>query len=72
MGSIRLEVREQHLSQYPDEEEMLKAFLPCFFVTWGRVRRAYNTELSVYFLNPEPFMKETFGFDQEVVLVYSK
>jgi len=72
MGSIRLEVREQHLDQHPEEEEILKAFLPCFFVTWARVRRAYNTELSVYFLNPEPFMKEAFGFDQEVMLVYSK
>jgi hypothetical protein len=72
MGSIRLEVRDQHLAYYPEEEDMLKAFLPCFFVTWGRLRRAYNTELSVYFLNPEPFMKETFGFDQEVMLVYSK
>jgi hypothetical protein len=72
MGSIRLEVRDQHLTEHPEEEEILKAFLPCFFVTWGRLRKAYNTELSVYFLNPEPFMKETFGFDQEVMLVYSK
>lgn len=72
MGSIRIEVREQHLNYHPEEEEILKAFLPCFFVTWGRLRRGYNTELSVYFLNPEPFMKETFGFDQEVMLVYSK
>lgn len=72
MGTIRVEVREQHLNAHPDEEEILKAFLPCFFVTWGRLRRAYNTELSVYFLNPEGFMSETFGFEQEVMLVYSR
>lgn len=72
MGSIRLEVRDQHLQEHPQEEEIIKAFLPCFFVTWGRLRRGYNTELSVYFLNPEPFMKETFGFDQEIMLVYSR
>ncbi|WP_224961819.1 AAA-like domain-containing protein [Geomonas subterranea] len=72
MGTIRTEVREQHLDQFPAEESFLKAFLPCFFVTWGRVRRAYNTDLSVYFLNPEPFMSEAYGFDQEIMLVYSK
>jgi hypothetical protein len=71
MGSIRIEVREQHLDHYPAEEQILKAFLSGFSVTWGRRRRAYNTELSVYFLGPEPFIAETFGFDQEVMLVYS-
>ncbi|MCI0664798.1 MAG: AAA-like domain-containing protein [Acidobacteria bacterium] len=72
MGTIRIEVREQHLNSHTDEEDILKAFLPCFFVTWGRLRRANNTELSVYFLNPENFMSESFGFEQEVMLVYSK
>src|SRR5262249_54611687 len=68
----RVEVRDQHLNSHPEEEDILKAFLPCFFITWGRLRKAYNTELSVYFLNPENFMSEAFGFEQEVMLVYSK
>lgn len=72
MGAIRTEVREQHLSHYPEEEDILKAFLPAFFITWARRRRAYNTDLSVYILKPEPFMSEAYGFDQEVMLVYSK
>jgi len=72
MGQIRAEVWEHHLNQHPEEESFLKTFLPCFYVTWGRARRAYNTELSVYFLNPENFVKEAYGFDQEVMLVYSK
>jgi len=72
MGSIRTEVRDQHLSYYPDEEIILKPFLPCFFVTWGRLRKAYNTELSVYFLSPEASMTDIFGFEQEIMLVYSK
>jgi hypothetical protein len=71
MGTIRAEVRDQHLAFYPEEEELLKPFLDGFFVTWARRRRAYNTELSVYFLNPEPFMKEAYGFSQEILLVYS-
>lgn len=71
MGAIRTEVWEQHLNFHPDEESVLKAFLHGFFVTWGRRRRAYNTELSVYFLNPEQFIAEAYGFEQEVMLVYS-
>jgi len=72
MGTIRTEVRDQHLNQFPEEEKLLKMFLPCFYITWGRRRRAYNTDLSVYILKPEPFMAEAYGFDQEVMLVYSK
>lgn len=56
MGAIRTEVREQHLNHYPDEEDFLKDFLPAFFVTWARHRRAYNTDLSVYILSPESGM----------------
>jgi hypothetical protein len=59
------------LSLYPDEESILKPFLPVFSVTWGRRRQAYNTGLSVYFLKPEPSMSESFGFEQEIMLVYS-
>jgi len=71
MGTIRAEVRDQHLAAYPHEEQIIKAFLPGFYVTWAKRRKAYNTELSVYFLNPEPFITEAFGFEQEVMLVYS-
>jgi hypothetical protein len=72
MGNVRADVRDQHLRHYPEEESFLKAFLPGFFVTWGKRRKAFNTELSVYFLNPESFMTEAFGFEQEVMLVYSQ
>ena len=71
MGYIRTDVKEQHLAQHQNEEAILKPFLPGFFVTWGKRRKAFNTELSVYFLNPEPFMTEAFGFEQEVMLVYA-
>jgi len=71
MGEIRKEVRDEHLNNYAQEEDLLKPFLDGFYVTWGRKRRAYNTELSVYFLNPESFITETYGFTQEILLVYS-
>lgn len=71
MGTIKADIKEYHLKEHPSEEHILKAFLPCFSVTWAKKRKAYNTELSVYFLSPEPFMSELFGFEQELMLVYS-
>jgi len=47
---IKSEVRDLHLNSFPQEEALLKPFLAGFDVTWGRRRRAQNTELSVFFL----------------------
>ena len=71
MGRIRNDVLEGHLIQYPMEEALLRPFLNGFIVTWGSRRRGYNTDLSVYFLNPEKHMQEQFGFDAEIMLVIS-
>lgn len=68
MGQIKQDVWEGHLSSYRSEEEFLKPFLTGFDVTWARRRRAYNTELSVYFLRPEEFLTQMFGFEHEVAL----
>jgi hypothetical protein len=71
MGSIRTEVQNQHLYDYPNDKEILTPFLQGFFITWGQRIKEFNTELSIFFLNPEEFMKELFGFEQEVLLIYS-
>ena len=71
MAQIQQEVRDFHLSQHPDEEQLLTPFVSGFDVTWARRRHGHNTELSVYFLRPERFMAEMFGFAQEIMLVYS-
>lgn len=71
MAQIQQEVRDNHLSRYPDEEPLLKPFLNGFDVTWARKRHGHNTKLSVYFLRPERVMEEMFGFSQELMLVYS-
>jgi len=68
---IKPEVYEQHLKFFPQEEELLKPFLPAFDVNWGRRRHAQNTDVSAYFLKPHPHMQEAFGFEQELLLVYS-
>jgi hypothetical protein len=71
MTQIQEEVRTFHLRDYPAEEQLLRPFLSGFDVTWARRRHGHNTQLSVYFLRPEAFMTEMFGFTQELMLVYS-
>jgi hypothetical protein len=68
---IKPEVRDFHLNQYPQEEELLAPFLAAFDVTWARRRRAQNTDVSVYFLKPHDHIRESFGFEQELLLAYS-
>ncbi|SOE49641.1 AAA family ATPase [Orrella dioscoreae] len=71
MSHIHDDVRDFHLKSHPAEEKLLSPFLSGFDVTWGRRRAGHNTELSVFFLRPERFMSEMFGFSQELMLVYS-
>ncbi|WP_407047933.1 hypothetical protein [Methyloraptor flagellatus] len=71
MGQIKPEVESGHLLQFPQERRLLRPFLTCFDITWAKQHRAYNTDLSIYFLSPERFIKEQFGFDQEIILAIS-
>jgi hypothetical protein len=68
MGLIKQEVWDLHLLQHSNEEALLIPFLSGFEVTWARRRKAYNTELSMYFLRPETFISQMFGFEHEVAL----
>jgi len=71
MGTIRTEVREQYLDKYPDEERLLKPFLDGFHITWAKKSKSHNTELTTFFLSPEQHYKEAYGFENEILLVYS-
>ena len=72
MGRIVPEVTSGHLNQHPDEESILRPFVQNFDVTWARKRRAFGSELSVYFLKPEKHMERAFGFESEILAVYSQ
>ena len=71
MGFIQQEARDLHLLLYPLEERLLLPFLHHFGVTWARRRKAYNTEVSAYFLKPDRSTREAFGLQHEVLLIYS-
>ena len=72
MGTIVDDVERGHLAAYPEQRELLLPFLAGFDVTWAKQRIAFGSELSVYLLKPERHMTEAFGFELEVLLVYSK
>lgn len=71
MGMIRKEVRDTYLAEHPEDESMLTPFLSGFFVTWARQRKEYNALLKVFFLSPEDHVKESYGFENEILLVYA-
>ena len=71
MGGVHPEVMKGHLSAYPKEESHLRPFLQNFDLTWARRQMAYGSNLSVYFLKPEPHMERAFGFESEILAVYS-
>ncbi|WP_445620503.1 hypothetical protein ACUN8C_00855 [Kushneria sp. Sum13] len=71
VGQIKSEVNSGILFGHPDHRALLTPFLNGFDVTWGRSLREHNTDLHVYFLLPEQHFKESYGFENEVLLVYS-
>lgn len=71
MGQIIKEVRDGHLSSHPSEEKFIKPFLSDFSVTWGKRRRLFGSDLSLYFLRPSTTVRDQFGFDTEILLVLS-
>jgi hypothetical protein len=68
MGKIHNDVQVEHLVQFPKEREFLSHFLTGFDVNWGRSRTAFKTSLSVYILEPEHYIQETFGFNFGIAL----
>ena len=72
MGAIVPEVAQGHLMRHPQEELLLRPFLHSFDVTWARQLWAFGSELSVYFLKPAPHMERAFGFESEILTVYSQ
>lgn len=71
MGIIHSEVYYKHLEYYPEEESILKPFLNGFDITFASRRKAFNTELSVYFFKAEKNIEEAYGISREILVVYA-
>jgi hypothetical protein len=64
MGRIRDDVRDGHHSHLPQELAVVKPFTNGFNMNWAGDFRAFNTDVSVYLLEPETFMQGAYGFQQ--------
>ena len=71
MPRIVAEVEKGYFKENPEEETILRAFLADFDVTWARRRNAFGSSLGVYFLKPARHMEQAFGFESEILAVYS-
>jgi hypothetical protein len=71
MGRVVDEVQSGHLAKHPHERRFLTPFLGFFDITWAARHVSYGSTVSVYFLKPEIHTTQTFGFEREVLLVYS-
>lgn len=68
MKALPTDFINEHMRQYPAQKPIIEAFAKDFIATWASARRAYNTEVSIYFLRPYPELKALFGFDRELIL----
>lgn len=68
---IRESVEQDHLKRYPNERDLLNPFLDGFEITWAKRVPSHNTHISVYFLLPKFHYKESYGFENEIMLIYS-
>ena len=68
---IKAEVTEEHLSRFPQELEIVRKVESDFDVVWAKRYVQFNAQISAYFLKPLKHITEGFGFEAEVVMIYS-
>ena len=71
MGTIKSEIMNIFLAEHPEQESILKPFLNGFDINYAEAKFINNTTIFSYMIKPEDFMKEAFGLDKEILLVYS-
>ena len=71
MGNIKQDIADTFLSKYPEQKQIVKPFLNGFDITYAEKKKLNNTVLFSYMIKPEPFMKDAFGLEKEILLVYS-
>ncbi|PKL59225.1 MAG: hypothetical protein CVV33_08940 [Methanomicrobiales archaeon HGW-Methanomicrobiales-4] len=70
MPFINPEVRD-YFQENPIEEKIVKPFLHNFDITWAKKRKAFNTEVSVYFFKPEQIIIDNYGISREILAIYA-
>lgn len=71
MGLISQDAQKNFFDTNKKNAELIKFFLNGFDISAAYEKHVSNTTIYAYILKPEDHMKETFGFDKELLLVYS-
>lgn len=71
MGYIKEEVKNNYNLSDKDLD-IAKYFTTGFNINYGDVIKEANTEITVFILEPEDFIKEGFGIEKETILVISQ
>lgn len=71
MGIIKQDVQDIYFSQHPTYRDFLQPFLFCFNINYASEKQLANTTVHAFILEPEAFMKESFGLSKEIILIYT-
>jgi hypothetical protein len=66
-----LAIVENHFSKYPQERTPVERFVDLFDLRWADHVRFERSEASFYLLKPKSHASELYGFERELLLVYS-
>ena len=67
MGIIKSEAQRAFFDSHRINADLVKLFLNGFDITFACEKHISNTFIYAYILKPEDFMKESFGFEKEML-----
>ncbi|MBZ0317848.1 MAG: AAA-like domain-containing protein [Anaerolineae bacterium] len=71
-GTIHNEaLRFFEIPEHSHEMQFMRIFQQDFHITWARVEKNFNTQASAYLMKPLEHMANSFGFDRELLCIYS-
>lgn len=71
MGYIKQDVRDIFFAEHEKHLDFLKPFLVCFNINYAAEKLGAGTRIYTYILEAEPFMKDAFGIDKEILVIYA-
>ncbi|WP_412474818.1 hypothetical protein ACK83U_08250 [Rhizobium sp. WW22] len=71
MGNINRDVEETFFRVHPEYRNIVFPFTYHFNINHAKLLNNYNTKLVCFLLNPDSEMRGTFGFTDEILLIYS-
>lgn len=71
MGIFKENVNEKYFNRHSETKKIMTPFLSGFSINYADEQHVSNTIISFFILEPEDYIKETFGFEKELAVFYS-